>query len=365
MSRKQIFSSFIFILLVLFLGIHLTYAVRTNGDVKDRFVGFYAEKNNTIDAVFIGSSPLPACIATPKIYGETGITVYPLSSNMQRPVATKFLVEEALKSQKPDLFIFEMRMWAAADEDLLGNMAHTREVTDNMKYSVNRIKTINAMVDDKDERLSYYFDIFKYHSNWKTLFLWSQLRTAFYCYPEDLKGSIVETEVGPADPPAEISPDDREPIPQEQEAYLLELLDYLDANDISALFVVTPYAVKDHEQRRFNYMADIIRGRGYNFLDMNYETGEMDFDYSVDIRDFGTHTNICGAEKVTSYLEKYLVDNYREKGIALTIDHRGDKRYISWDKAYEKWQALAKEGKETVRYNLENGIYYEMPGEDD
>ena len=365
MNRKQIISSIIFIALVLFLGLHLTYILRTNGDVKDRFVGFYAEKNDTIDAVFIGSSPLPACVATPKIYGETGITIYPMSSNMQRPVATKYLVKEALKSQSPDLFIFEMRMWAAADEDLLGNMAHTREVTDNMKYSLNRIRTINAMVDDKDDRINYYFDIFKYHSNWKTLFLWSQLRTAFYCYPEDLKGSLIEAEVGPCDAPVVLPEGDKEAIPPEQEEYLNDLLDYLDENNINALFVVTPYNAKDHEQRRFNYMSDIITARGYNFLDMNRHIDEMGLDFSRDIKDYGTHTNVAGADKVSTFLEQYLIENYRDKGIALTADHRSDKKYQSWDKAYAKWKEGYEAGLETIAYNIDNGIYYELVGEDD
>ena len=136
--------------------------------------------------------------------------MYPLSTNMQRPVAAKYLVEEALKTQDPDLFIFEMKMWQAEDEQLINadkdkHMGHTREVTDNMKYSLNRIRAINAMVnedyaddaedsenDEEDaendednaenavsgddgkvnedmKRINFYFDIFKYHSNWKTL----------------------------------------------------------------------------------------------------------------------------------------------------------------------------------------------------
>ena len=212
---------------------HITYCIRTPSDAKDRFVGFYAEKKNTIDAVVIGSSPVPYCIATPRIYGDMGITMYPLSTNMQRPVAAKYLVEEALKTQDPDLFIFEMKMWQAEDEQLINadkdkHMGHTREVTDNMKYSLNRIRAINAMVDedyaddaedsenDEDnaenavsgddgkvnedmKRINFYFDIFKYHSNWKTLVMWSQLRTFFYEYPDDLKGFTPSDEVGPAE----------------------------------------------------------------------------------------------------------------------------------------------------------------------
>lgn len=341
--------------------VHLTYILRTNGDVKDRYVGFYAEKKNTLDAVFIGSSPLPACIATPKIYADTGITVYPISSNMQRPVATRYLVEEVLKRQNPELFIFEMRMWTARDEDLLGNMAHTREVTDNLKYSLNRIRAINAMVDDKEERLTYYFDIFKYHSNWKTLFLWSQFRTLFYAYPEDLKGHVIETDVGPADKPFITA--QREAIPPEEEEYLLDLLEYIEEKGLNALFVVTPYSATEDEQKKINYMSDLITEHGYPFLDMNGCTDEIGLDFETDIRDYGTHTNILGAEKVTDFFEQYLVDNYRASGKGLISDHRGDSRYSSWDEAFDKWQRDCETARDLVRNNIENGIYYELDAE--
>jgi hypothetical protein len=360
MNKKQVIRVISFILIVLFLLVHLTYTIRTNGDVKDRFVGFYWEKNNTIDAVMIGSSPVPMGFSTPMIYGDTGITVYPMSSNMQRPIATKYLVEEALKSQSPDMFIFEMRMWTAADEDLLGNMAHTREVTDNMKYSVNRIKAINALVSDPEERLTYYFDIFKYHSNWKTLALTSQLRTAFYAYPEDLKGSLAESDVGPSDGPTGLGITDKEPMPAEQEACLRDLLQYLKDNNIKALFVVSPYAVKEHEQRRFNYMADIIAEYGYDFVDMNQHLDEIGLNFATDIRDYGTHANVLGQQKITAWFEDYLVTNYRDAGISFAEDHRGDKTYKSWDEAYELWLTESAQAAETCRSNIKNGIFYQL-----
>lgn len=360
MNRKQIFKSIIFIVLVLFLLVRVTYAVRTNGDVKDRFVGFYAEKNNTLDAVLIGSSPVYPAFVTPKIYGDMGITMYPLSSNMQRPVATKYLVKEAKKSQNPELFIFEMRMWTAADEDLLGNMAHTREVTDNMKYSLNRIDTINAMVDDKEERLTYYFDIFKYHSNWKTLALWSQLRTCFYSYPSALKGHEVLTSVGPCEESEYENITEKEPMPSEQEACLRDLLDYLKEEDINALFVITPYMVKEHEQKRINYMADIIADYSYDFVDMNRHNDEIGLDYAADFRDYGTHTNCVGAVKVTDWFENYLRENYVDNGLCFSKDHRGDGKYASWDKAYKLWQEEYLKGCEEVAENIKNETWYEL-----
>lgn len=361
MTRKQVLKAVIFICLVSWLLVHVTYVIRTNGHVKDRFVGFYAEKNNSIDAVLIGSSPVYPCFSTPMIYGDMGITMYPLSSNMQRPVAAKYLVEEALKTQSPDLFIFEMRMWTARDEDLLGNMAHTREVTDNLKYSVNRIRAINAMVSEDGDRLSYYFDIFKYHSNWKTLVMWSQLRTWFYEYPEEYKGFVPENEVGPVELTDAYKDTGIMPIPSEQENYLLDLLSYLKGKDINALFVITPYDVSVEEQQKTNYMANIIRNNGYDFLDMNQYRDEMGFDGQTDFNDYGTHTNVLGAKKVTEFFEKYLEENYRN---ILTSDHRGDSSYKSWDKAYDKWLSAYEEGQAIITYNLENGIFYQLDEDD-
>ncbi len=360
MTKKQVIRATIFIVLVLWLLVHITYVIRTNGDVKDRFVGFYAEKNNILDAVVIGSSPVPMAFETPRMYGEMGITMYPISSNMQRPVSTKYLVEEVLKSQKPDLFIFEMRMWGAEDENLLGNMAHTREVTDNMKYSINRIKTINAMVSDPSERLTYYFDIFKYHSNWKTMVLWSQLRTAFYAYPEDLKGYLPETDVGPSTAPVLVPDTEMKSIPPEQEAYLLDLLDYLEENNINALFLISPYSATEEEQLEQNYMEDLITKRGFTFLNMNHHLDEIGLDFETDIRDYGTHTNVLGAEKITTYFESYLKETYIDTGIALTTDHRGDSRYRSWDEAYDLYLQQLPSAQETALSNAASGIYYEL-----
>ena len=101
---------------------------------------------------------------------------------MQRPKAAVHLVEEAEKTQDPGLYIFELRMYLGPDERLTQNMAYTRGVTDNMKYSWNRIKTINALVDPDgpEPRYTYYFDIFKYHSNWKTMVLPGQIVTFRY-----------------------------------------------------------------------------------------------------------------------------------------------------------------------------------------
>ena len=95
----------------------------------------YAEKENTIDAILVGSSPVYPYYSAPALYGKSGIAAYPLSTNNQRPKAIKYLLKEAQKTQDPSLFIIEMRMFSMPDEEWEDTMIFTRGVTDNLKYS--------------------------------------------------------------------------------------------------------------------------------------------------------------------------------------------------------------------------------------
>ncbi len=360
MTRKEIIKIGAFSLIFLWLLIHVTYCIRMNGEVKDRFVGFYAEKRNTLDAVVVGSSPVYPAFAVPQLYGEHGVAVYPLSSNMQRPAAALYLTREVWKRQHPRLMIYEVRMFTADDASLLGNMAHTREVTDNLRYSVNRLQAIRALVEDPAERKDYYFDMIKYHTNWKTLVLPSQLRTWFYAWPEPLKGHRLLTDVGPAEPRTETDDTGSMPIPPEQEQALTELMDELKAHEQDALFVVVPYLTGPEDRdAKLSYMKELIEGRGYRFLNMNGDAGaEIGLNIDEDYRDYGNHLNAVGAEKMTSWFGEWLCARYD------LPDHRGDKRYASWDDAYALWQKEYADALVTIAGHIREKSYYSIPEEE-
>lgn len=352
MSRKQFMQSSIFIVIFLLALVCVSYIVRTNGDVKDRFSGFYAEKENTLDIVMIGSSPVFPFYSAPKIWGDTGIAAYPLSSNVQRPVAMKYLVKEAEKTQAPSLYIFEMRMFTMDDEGLVENMAYTRGVTDNLKYSWNRVKTIQAMVPETEDRLSFYIDLFKYHTNWRMFTFASEWENWRYHKASDLKGFYVKDEVGPTTRPVAGISGILE-IPDGQEAYLKDLLQYLQEEDLQALFIVSPYGETPEEQQMFNYMAGIVEEAGYGFLNMNNYYDEIGIVFEEDFADYGSHTNAVGAEKCTEFLEDYLLEHYR------FTDKRGDERYASWDRSYELWQQQLEEAKDTIADHILREDYAE------
>ena len=346
----------VFISIFIFLLIAVSYIVRTNGDVKDRFSGFYAEKNETLDIVMIGSSPVFPYYASPKLWGETGMAMYPLSSNVQRPVAMKYLVQEAEKSQSPKLYIFEMRMFTMEDMGLSENTAYTRGVTDNMRYSYLRYKTIQAMVpeDNEEGRISFYLDIMKYHTNWKMLALSSEWANITYHKQNPLKGYFFKDEVGPLPMPDCGHAEGTAEIPPEQETYLKDLLAFLQAEGKEALFIVSPYGESLEEQQMYNYMEEIVTSRGYPFLNMNNCYEEIGIAFEEDFADYGSHTNAVGAEKCTDFLREYLLEHYN------FTDKRGDPAYTSWDESYLLWRQQMETARETIRERIANGDYAEI-----
>lgn len=359
MNKNNAAQIIAFILIFFMLLVPVSYMLRTNGDVKDRFAGFYAQKNDTLDIVMIGSSPVFPYYSAPKLWGETGIAMYPLSSNVQRPVAMRYLVEEAEKSQSPSLYIFEMRMYTMSDEGLSENMAYTRGVTDNMKYSANRIRTIRAMVpeDSEEGRLSFYFDIMKYHTNWKMLVMPSEWANMFYCNESPLKGYYIKDEVGPLSMPDLKEATGTRALPEEQEGYLRDLLSLLTDMEQEALFIVSPYGATAQEQQMFHYMEEIIASYGYPFLNMNDYYEEIGIVFEEDFADYGSHTNAVGAEKCTGFLEKYLLENYS------FTDKRGDSAYASWNEAYELWKDEMETARETIQNRIANEEYAEIDEE--
>lgn len=347
MTKKQALKAVLFVAGFLFLLQTVTYIIRTNGDVKDRFVGFYAEKKNTIDVILAGSSPVYPFYSAPKLYGEQGIAAYPLSTNNQRPKAIRYLLEEAQKTQDPSLFVIELRMFTMPDEEWEDTMVFTRGVTDNMKYSVNRVRAINALVSDKSQRHTYYFDIFKYHSNWKTLVMPSQLACWRYEKPHPLKGLEIKYGVGPAKQPELSGITQKQEPAAEQLAVLTELFSYLEDSGKEALFLISPYVMEEAEKKQFNYLIPMIEKAGYPVLDLNSHTAEIGLDFGTDFYDYGSHVNALGEAKCTAYLGRYLKENFD------LPDRRGQAGYESWDASYAFYQEKQAEAEASCLADIE------------
>lgn len=348
MTLKQAIRAAVFWAGFIYILITVTYIVRTNGDVKDRFAGFYAEKDDSIDVLMVGSSPVYPFYAAPKMYGEEGIVAYPMSTNNQRPKAMKYLITEALKTQDPSLIIIEMRMFSMPDEEWGSAKPFTRGVTDNMKYSWNRVKAIHALTSFFDGRYTFYFDIFKYHSNWKTLVMPSQLACWRYEKLHPLKGLELKYGVGPAEYIDRSKITERTEPQDKQVAVLQDLLSYLKGTGKEVLFLISPYVMEEEAKKQFNYLTAAVEEAGYPVLDLNTHIEEMGLDFSTDTYDYGSHVNVLGQAKCTSYLEKYLAEYYD------LPDRRKEKGYESWNEAYRLYLEKQAEAEDSCRNDIAN-----------
>ena len=78
-----------------------------------------------------------------------------------------------------------------------------------------------------------------------------------------------------------------------------------------------------------NLTKNIAQKYGFDYININHKN-ELDFDWTKETKDKGSHLNYYGALKATDYVGKYL-----EK-LNILEDHRKDEKYEDWDLAYKQ-----------------------------
>lgn len=322
-------------LVALFLNDKLGFADAEHTEtVMDEF---YAQDRDSVDVIYFGSSATQRGFVEPVAFHDEGIAGYSIATGSQPFMLTRYIMEEALKTQDPDLFIIEVRGACKAPEDLWD--VAVRRLLDNMRFSGTKIRATRDVVDYAegtdtgidDTGLSYLFPLLKYHGRWNPAKQPKYLANVDYYkgYTMDWGVCFKCTEIHPLT----YSEDIVEPIHEKTEAALNDLLDYCDSIDTKVLFVVSPYEASEMGMGKINYSQRIIEERGYevlNFLpqEKREELGLNDQDSYYNRE----HLNYNGSLMYTSYLSGYIKDNY---GVA---DRRGEEGYDSWEEQYERLQ---------------------------
>lgn len=309
---------------VSYLLMHVTYVLRTDTEEKRNLMGFYYEEEESLDAVFIGSSGLRSCINPLAIYEEYGITSYVIATAAQRPSSLYYLLKEARKTQPEAVFFIDVstaqydnKVWEEQNE------GSVRRVTDGLKYSLNRIACNYEQTKGREDLLPYYFDIIKYHSEWrnfcKNLSHWNfelenpnkGLNLLFSATPQDAFIWQEETAI---------------PLCKESEQTLRKLLKYCKENKIDAEFTLPVSAYFTYGQAE--YIRELVESYGYELFVFNDYLQEMQIDSMTDFYDVG-HLNIRGVQKASSYFGKYIFDKY------FLSDRNKEPNYASWDASLE------------------------------
>ena len=167
---KYIFGTAVFLAIAAVLLTLTTYVMRpTDKDFfRARVAGFYAEDRDSLDVVGFGSSALYRYLNSPLLWKQQGITSYGIATAAQPVYVIPSLIDEVEKTQSPQLYIIETRRFTDTDNEVIKEN-RLRQIADNMKVSWNRFKIVTELTEGFEDRLSYGFDLIKYHGNWENL----------------------------------------------------------------------------------------------------------------------------------------------------------------------------------------------------
>lgn len=320
MSKKKIgirIVSFLILFLIIFAGIsEIMQDKRIDGEYNPttKIRGFYAQKKDNLDFVFLGSSQVYADISPAVLWRDYGITSYDFTANEQPLWITYYYMKEVLKHQKPKAIVVDV-FTAYADDYMEEGINHFS--IDDMPLSMNKLRAIHEGVP-KELRSSYYFSIAKYHNTWIELSQ-DKVQAAFRYEDDPMKGYspfVFARAYADSAPKEVLSQKERVEIPERSKRYLDEMIALSKENSVDLIFMKTPNGNAER-QMLYNTVDDYCKEKEVPFLNLNT------------LFDGEAHINCLQAEKVTQYVGEYLNNKYPD------LDKRGQNGYEDFEHAAE------------------------------
>jgi len=358
MTKNQIVRTIAFSLVVVIMMLILCDFFKLGNDKNfDKyFYSFRKYPENSIDAVFIGTSGFDRYWMPAMAYEKYGMVSYPLCADAQPAWLITNVIEEAQTYHDPQLFVIDIRCFTQDNNaDLMDVRA--RRILDAVPFfSKSRLKIAfktMQMIHEYDESkprfdLSYILPFIKYHSMWETegLGVLGNLGNRKQNYGGFYLTKKLSMRIRPQTPIAYDASYTMELDPLSEKT-LYELFDYIRENDLNVIFLDTPQFKDAHESGRANVIYDILEKEGFEYI--HYYTAESDTGFSINLdpnTDFYNegHVNYYGAVKFTEVFAEYLNENHP------LPDRRGDERISPhWDGVYKR----IVETSERIRVTLE------------
>lgn len=335
---------------VIFLGVGgmlfaaVSYLLRPTDTsfYREEITGFYAEEEDSLDIVTIGSSAIYRYFNNPYLWSEFGITSYNVGTSRQSCFLIEDLMDEVLKTQSPQLIIIEIRQMLRVEEKS-ENSERFCFVYDNMKYSWNRVELINSLLDTWPERINAYFDIITYHDSWEEL-TYENLKYIDNENAHETKGWGYSSSVQELKAPKIDISGESIPVSEEVEEAMISLIEKCKKEEVEVLFVATPWKISAENQLKNKYLGELIEENGLQFLDCNLYLEEIGLDFSRDLYN-KKHVNMVGAEKVTEFMGNYILENYD-----INLEH-SEEVTADWNSMLERHKVIAEETRAKIEEN--------------
>ncbi|MBD5460687.1 MAG: SGNH/GDSL hydrolase family protein [Lachnospiraceae bacterium] len=332
-SKKKIMTAAVvtaFVLVTLWLLQCLLVPKYASAVVEGNLIAEYYKEEKDHDVLFIGDCEVYENFVPAVLWENYGINSYIRGSAQQLIWQSYYLLEDALRYEKPDVVVFNVLSMQYNEPQ---REAYNRMSLEGMKWSMSKVNAIKASMTEEEHFLDYVFPILRYHSRITELtgedvkYLFSRPQVSYNGYYMRVDSK-----------PAENVPDGRK---LSNYRFGDNAYDYLDRitqlcadNDIELILVkapsLYPYWYEEWEEQMEEYAAE--HGLKYiNFLEL---IGECGLDFSTDTYDAGLHLNLWGAIKITDYLGEVL---RRDCGLE---DRRGQEHLAEvWEQKLEDYYA--------------------------
>ena len=252
--------------------------------------------------VFIGDCEVYENFSPNVLWSEYGINSYIRGSAQQLIWQSYYLLEDTLRYEKPDVVVFNVLSMKYNEPQ---KEAYNRMTLEGMKWSMSKVKSIQASMTEDEHFMDYVFPILRYHSRWSELTT-DDVKYMFKTEKVSHNGYYMRVDVKPAEnvPDGKILANYQ--FGDNAYAYLDKITQLCKDNDIQLILIkapsLYPYWYDEWEQQMEDYAQqnDLMY---INFLELIEETG---LDFSTDTYDGGLHLNLSGAEKITRYFGQIL-----------------------------------------------------------
>lgn len=256
------------------------------------------------DVVFIGDCEVYENFSPAVLWQEYGINSYIRGSAQQLIWQSYYLLEDTLRYETPKVIVFNVLSLKYNEPQ---KEAYNRMTLEGMKWSLSKVKSIQASMTDSEHFLDYVFPILRYHSRWSDLDK-EDVEYLFHSRRVSHNGYYMRVDVKPAENVPAGQPLADYSFGENAMSYLDKMTELCEEKGIQLVLIkapsLYPYWYDEWEEQVEAYAEE--HGLLYvNFLELTEEAG---IDFAQDTYDAGLHMNLSGAEKLSRYFGQILTE---------------------------------------------------------
>ena len=341
----KITAAVLTLVLVLYVAQRILMPKYVSEAQDGRLIAEYYDSAQNHDVVFVGDCEVYENISPVKLWQDYGISSYVRGSPQQLIWHSYYLMEETLKYEKPEAFVFNVLSMKYGEPQ---SEAYNRLALDGMKWSASKAGSINAAMTEEEDFVTYLFPLLRFHSRWSELTA-EDFKYAFKEVPQlSINGYLMRIDVDGIEElrkGRELSDYSFADVCWE---YLDKMRTLCEENGVELILMKAPtntpqwywYEEWDVQIREYAQKHGL---RYYNFLEV---TDEIGLDYTTDTYDQGGHLNLSGAEKLSVYFGKILCEE-----LGLT-SHKGEAEYEAvWQELTAQYEQIRKTQEQLLEEN--------------